>query len=166
VSNNVRLSTRQLVFASALLAAWQMLGGGSQALADYVSATYLSRGSDVLFTSAFAPGSWEHECVGGVGSSDARNEKQSPEPSDRERPDGFVPFAGLFQTAWQMGSDGGTSSSSGSSSVSGPSSQYIGGMARFDFLLIEVEGLVPPQTGDTHPFSLASFLFRPPRLPS
>jgi len=159
----VCLSTRQLVFASALLAAWQMLGGGSRALADYVSATCLSRGSDVPFTSAFAPGSWEREYAGGAGSSDARKENQTPEPSDQERPDGSFTFAKLFQTAWQMGSDGGAGSSSGSSSVNGPTSQYAGGESHLDLLLMEVLGLLPLQTDASHPFSLTSFLFRPPR---
>jgi hypothetical protein len=158
----MRSSTRQLVLASALLAAWQLPGGGSRALADYLSAPCLSLGKDAP-SPPFGSGSWEHKGDDGAGSSAGRNENHSPDGSEPERTPGSSVFARLFPNAWQVGSGGSTGASSGPSSHSGPPNQYVSGVARIDSPRVEAGALLPPQRDDQPPSSLSSFLFRPPR---
>jgi hypothetical protein len=161
--SDMRFSSRQFVLASALLAAWQVLGGGSRAVADYVSVACLSRGDEVPSAAALASRSWEHESAGRSGSSAVRDETLSPDGLKSERTQNPSPFARLLAIAWQMGVCGSTSTSSGSSFVTGPTSQDAGGVTHVDLFLTEVSGLLPPQGDAARPFSLTSFLFRPPR---
>jgi hypothetical protein len=164
VPDTVRFSIRQFVIASAVLASWQILGGGNPALADYMSATCLSRGSEVPSAFLFGSGGWEHECAGGAGSSDAyKKEKQS---RDRERTNALAPFIGLFQISWHFGGAGNTCSSSGSSSVNGPSGAQVGMFSHVELSGNDAVSLLPPETEITHSFSVTSRLFRPPRFGS
>jgi hypothetical protein len=162
---DVRLSSRQLVLTLALPAAWFLLGSASAARAGYVSVDRLSRSHEGLFTCpSLAAGAWGSECEGGAaGSNKQRTEEQDQKKLDRDHPERLDRFVKLFHTAWHFGFDSGTGSSTGTSSVNGPTSQPAGGLSPFALILIEAVGLLPPQRGVAHPFSVASFLFRPPR---
>ena len=159
----MRFSIRQFVLASAVLAAWQVLGGGDRALADYVSAVSLNRGSEIPTALAFDTGHWESDCASGASASDVHKEKPCPEPSDREQTGGPLSFVGLFQTSWHFGGAGDAGGSTGSSSVNGPSTQQVGTITRFEFAAIDVVGSVEPDDWLIPSPSITSRLFRPPR---
>jgi hypothetical protein len=164
VSNNVRFSSRQFVLAWAVLAAWQILGGDGRALADYMSITCLSRGNDLPAASLLGSRSWENEGNGKAIASDSRRGDRSTEAWYGKGTRDSISFAKLHSIAWQMGgSDDGVGSSSGPVSVNNPTNQYAGGVSYFDLLGTEVVGLLLPPSSRTRPFSLTSFLFRPPR---
>jgi hypothetical protein len=160
--DNVRYVPRQFVLASALLAACFVLGGESQARAGYISTAGLNSPSAVPFASQpFSADPWERE--DGMCTALNRTEDRSQNELNQEPAGSPAPFTKLFHTAWHIEFDGGAGSSTGSSSVDGPSSQQVGEGSRVDFTLINAVFLLPPETGEAHPFSLASSLFRPPR---
>lgn len=163
---NVRLTNRQLVLTSAVLAAGFALAGPSTARAGYVSADCLTRSRQAFFAPpSVAVEAWRLESDGGAAScvDDQRTEDRVAKELDRDTLDHLARFAKVFHTAWHFSFDSGTSSSSGASSVSGPSSQLIGGVSRIDFTLIDAIHLLPIESKVIRPISLASRLFRPPR---
>lgn len=155
----MRFSTRQFVLALALSAVWQMLGGADQALADYVPTPSLVEGSEVP-TSLLGPENWEAQV--GAGAVDNRKGDQLSE-EDRERSDYPSPLARLLASAWHMGSDSGTTSSSGPSLVNGPTNQCVGPFAPFELVQSEIVGILSFENNASSPFSVSSRLFRPPR---
>jgi hypothetical protein len=156
--------TRQLVLASALLAAWFILGGGNAARAGYVSTSSLND-PEGLSADPSSLAAALGERAGGMAGSSKPADSPYPNELDRESPERDSPLAKRFHTAWHFGSPSGAGDSTGSSSVNGPSSQSVGNVSRLEFPQIEIVGLLPPQKGVVHPFSVASFLFRPPRAP-
>jgi hypothetical protein len=163
---NVQISNRQLVLTSAVLAAGFALVGPNMARAGYVSADCLTRSHQAFFAPpSLAVEAWRLESDGGAAAclDERRTEDRVAKELDRDALDHLARFAKVFHTAWHFSFDSGPGSSSGASSVNGPSSQPAGGLSPFALILIEVVGLLPPQKGVAHPFSVASFLFRPPR---
>lgn len=152
----MRLSTRQLVLALILWAAWLALGG-NRAQASYVSTVGWNNPDDTLIADLSGSGD------GGM-AAERSDRSSSGDTHWRYSSESLIRFAHLFRTAWHTGFDGGAGSSTNtSSSVNGPTSPPVGAMARVDFSLPESIGLLPPQTGDVHTFSISSSLFRPPR---
>jgi hypothetical protein len=154
---------RQFVPASAVIAA-VILFGGTQARAGYVAVPTLAdhNGSNSLIHSPVSPFG-EIETSTGSGDSAATTQ---PRPDDDvlRVPTGPVsPARKLPHAACNFGHNSGAGSSSSSAPNSGPSSPPAGDLSRPQVPPLELSSLLPPQTGDAQPFSVASFLFRPPR---
>lgn len=153
--------TRQFGLASAVLAAWLLLGGGS------VRAGYVAAGGwhdpdrGVVDTLTLAAVLKDHESQAAP-SAECTN-PPCPEETNRESADHALALAKLLHTAWHFSDSGGAGGMAGSSSITGPSSQPVGDVPNADVPPLMVVSLLPPQSGDAQPFSVASFLFRPPR---
>jgi hypothetical protein len=153
--------TRQFVLLSALLAAWCIQGGAARA--GYVSITEQTsfEGHAVNFSN-FAPMDTD-EIAGSTALEDTeRNDDRTTRDSER-LPHKSLPWGKKPPFAWHFDHGGNMGSTSSSPSGSAPSSQPAGGTSRLEVPAITVVALLPPQTGESHPFSVTSFLFRPPR---
>lgn len=154
---------RQFVSALAVIVA-AMIFGGTQARAGYVSVPALADhegGNSLVHLPASPLGEFDSSIsMGGSAAS-------SPSRPDTDIPQ--VPFGPvaparkLPPVAWNFGHHSGTGTSSNSGSGNGPSPSTAGDLPRPQVPPLELSSLLPPQTGEEHPFSVASFLFRPPR---
>ena len=154
--------TRQFVLLSALLAAWCIQGGAVRA--GYVSMaerTRLDGGSDNF--SCFAVATDADEMAGSVAVADSERRGERAERDSERLPHLPLPWANKLPFAYHFGHGGNSGGTTSSPSGSAPSSQPAGGTSRPEVPPLAVIALLPPQTGDSHPFSVASFLFRPPR---
>ena len=151
------------MLASAVIAA-AMMFGGAQARAGYVSVPAMA-GTDGVSALSQPAGSLltEHEASAGMGGAAAASLPR-PDTDDTPAPKESVPpFPKLTQVAHNFGQGSGAGSSSSSSSSTGPSTAPAGDLPRPQVPPLELASLLPPEKGDAHPFSVASFLFRPPR---
>jgi hypothetical protein len=153
---------RQWMLLSALLAAAVTLGA-TQARADFVAIGDVSTNVAVHSGAALWQSSLEFASSFGSSVDDLASQTRSDtgEPFVPATP--LAPFGKLPQTACNFGHAGGSGTSSGSSSGKAPSSPPLGELLRPEMPPLELASLLPPEKGDTHPFSVASFLFRPPR---
>ena len=154
--------TRQFVLLSALLAAWCIQGGAARA--GYVSMAERMRldgGCDNF--SSFAVATDADEMAGSVAVADSERRGERAERDSERPPHAPLPWGKPLPLAWHFGHGGNSGSTSSSPSGSAPSSQPAGGTSRPEVPPLELASLLPPPKGETHPFSVASFLFRPPR---
>lgn len=152
----MRLSVRQFVVVI-LWAAWLTLGG-NRVQASYVSTVGWDRPTDALAADLGTSSD------GGM-ATERSDRRLSGDTEWRHSSDSLLRFAHLFRTAWHPGFDNGAGgSTSSSSSVTGPTSQPVGTLHHVDFASPKTVCLLPPEAGITHPFSITSRLFRPPRM--
>jgi hypothetical protein len=154
---------RQFVLVWALSAAVMILGG-APAQAGYVSVSAMS-GTDGVSTLAhrFAFPLAELETFGDMAGAAAASEPR-PDAQRQYAPSEPVPLVRkLPLAAYNFGLAGSAGTSSSSSSGSGPSTSPARGVSRPQGPPLELVSLLPPPTGAVHHFSIASFLFRPPR---
>lgn len=147
---------RQFVLTSVAIAAAMILGGAS-ARAGYVSVPAMAEheGGNSL---AQTP-------VSALGENETTTSQPRPDADDSRVPsDPGFPTRKLPQVAWDFGHNNGAGTSSSSGPSSGPSASAAGDLPRPQVPPLELSSLLPPQKGDAHPFSVASFLFRPPRI--
>jgi hypothetical protein len=154
---------RQFVLASAITAAMTLFCS-APARAGYVSVHEIVEhdGGGSLTQLPVSPLSDLQSSAGWSGASIA-----SPSRRDIDKPhvpsDPVLPSRKLPDAAHNFGQGSGAGSSSSSSS-NGPSSSFATDLSRPQVPPQELSGLLPPQTGDSHVFSMNSFLFRPPRI--
>lgn len=157
----VQVFHRQFVLASAMIAAAVILGG-APARAEYL-AFPLTVETDGVSTLAHPLASLldEPEASGDMAGAGAAPEPQ-PDAQNLHTPAELVSLLWkLPQTACDFGSAGGAGTSSSSSS--GPFTSPADDVSRPQVPPLELGCLLPPPTSAIHPFSVASFLFRPPR---
>ena len=147
-----------LVFAAIVIAALYL--GGAQANAGYVSvATMAAQDGVRLF-----PLLLENETRGGMAETQSILIGQRDNDSSNKPSEPVSPLNKLLQTPYNFGpGNGESSSSSNSTSGSGPSTPPVGDLPQMQVPPLVMTSLLAPQTGDAHPFSVASSLFRPPR---
>ena len=153
---------RQFVLASAAIAAAMILGG-AQARAGYVSVADLagSGGVDAWGQPSASLLAKHETSTSTTGAGDAACPRPySDDPHAPALPSS--PFLKLPPAACNFGNSGAGSPSS-SAPGSGPSSPPAGDLPRPQVPPLQPISFLPPQSGDAHPFSVASFLFRPPR---
>ncbi len=150
----VGTSRRQFVLASAAIAAAMLLGGAS-ARAGYVSVATLTEqdGVDALLLA-------ELPATSGAAGDTTTPRPDADDPHAPAQPSS--PFLKLQPAACNFGHSGAGSPSS-SAPGGGSSSPPAGDLVRPQVPPLQQTSLLPPQTGDAQPFSVASFLFRPPR---
>lgn len=148
---------------SALIAAVMLLGG-AQVRAGYVALPTLV-GHESGHSLVHSPISPLGESETSTGTSDSSEATQRlPEDNDPKLPMGpVVPSRKLPYTGYTFTYGSGSSSSSSSASTNLSSSSAAGFSPRPQIPPLELSSLLPPETGAAHPFSVASFLFRPPR---
>ncbi|SRR5579871_3417312 len=159
---NVGVFPRQFVLASAMIAAVMFLGS-VQARAGYVAIPEMAEhdGGSLTHLPMSPPVDFEASAstVGSSAASESRPDTDYPQvPSEPVPPAGKLPYL-----AHNFGQGSGAGSSSNSSSGNGPSSSLVSDLPRPQVPPLEIAGLLPLQPGESHPFSVASFLFRPPR---
>lgn len=154
------LIRRQFVFASALIAAAMILGGAS-ARAGYVSVPAVAEyeGGSSLVQSQLV----EFEASSGMGDSTTATQPHRDADGSKAPSGPVSPLTKLLHPACNFGHSTGAGSSSTSAPGTGPSTSPAGDLPRQQVPPLELSSLLPPQTGDAHPFSVVSFLFRPPR---
>jgi hypothetical protein len=154
--------TRQCVLLSALLAAWSIQGGAARAGFVSVAALDNKDNADLLTPGMASPFA---ERDASATATDA--EPDAPRCRDANQPHApatpFAPFGKLPDDVCTFGHGSGAGSSSSSGSGNAPSSPPLGDLTRPQVPPLELCSLLPPPTGDASPFSVASFLFRPPR---
>lgn len=145
-----------------MLTAWCIQGGAVRAGYVTVAAISGEAAGQGLLTPALMP----LEQDAGTSMAYAGDSTwQRPDASDSRNPaNPSCPFATPLHPVYNfgLGSDAGSSSSSGSGN--GPSTPPAGLVSRLQVPTLELASLLPPETGDAHSFSVASFLFRPPRV--
>jgi hypothetical protein len=161
---SVTVLSRQFVLASGLIAA-AILFGSSRARAGYVS----------------VPGVAEHDAGGSLALSpvsplsdlDASARMSGSSTASQSRPDTdcsdapshpVPPSRKLPYSPNNFAHGTGAGSSSGSNSGNGPTTSLVSDLPRPQVPPLELASLLPPQAGDAQPFSMSSFLFRPPRI--
>jgi hypothetical protein len=88
-----------------------------------------------------------------------------PQPNPRDLPTPSEPVSPLRKLPKAVCNfDSAGSAGTPSSSSGGPSSSPADDMSRPQVPPLELVSLLPPPTGAIHPSSVASFLFRPPRV--
>ena len=152
---------RQFVLASAMIAA--MIIGSAPARAGYVT-DLATVGADGVSTLAhpFASLLGEREASADMAAAGAGSE---PQPDAQELPTPWELVSllrKLPQAACNFDPAGSTGTSSSSSN--GPSSSPADDVSRPQVPPLGLVSLLPPPTGAIHPSSVASFLFRPPRV--
>jgi hypothetical protein len=160
----VQAFPRQFVLAWAMTAA-VMLVGGAPARAGYVSVSAMS-GTDGVSTLVhpFASLLAESETFDDMAGAGAASGPQ-PDAQDRHAPlEDLSALRKLLSAACTFGPESGAGASSSSSSGSGPSTSPAGDVSRSQAPPLELVSLLPHPTSTIHPCSVASFLFRPPRV--
>lgn len=147
---------RQSVLASAAIAVAIMLGC-ARARAEYLSIAELAKQDGVVaLKQPAATPLIEYE----TSSSMARPWHDTDYPPAPALP--LPPLRRRPSAACNFGNNC-SSNSSHHGPVGGPSSPLGATPPRPWVPPLQLTSLLPPQTDDTHPFSVASFLFRPPR---
>lgn len=153
-------SRRQFVLAMAAITTAMLLSSTS-ARAGYVSVATLVEqdGADALANPSALLGAEHETSSGAVG--DMANPR--PDADDPHAPS--QPTSRLLKLPTAACNFGHSGAGSPSSSVSGggSSSLVVGELPHLIVPPLQQTSLLPPQTGEAHPFSVASFLFRPPR---
>jgi hypothetical protein len=159
----VGVTPRQFVLASAMIAV-AMLFGSAQARAGYLSIPEVAEhdGRNSLAPSPLSPLA-DFESTTSMGGSSVATQSRSDTDSPHAPTEPIPPSRKLPFAAHNFGPGSGAGSSSNSSSSNGPSSSLVGALPGVQMPLLERAGFLPPQPGDSFPFSVASFLFRPPR---
>lgn len=148
----------QFVLAATVFAALCL--GGARANAGYVSVAMLANDAGGICSFPF---------LGEFEGSGSRADPQVTSGRRREVDDSDDPLAPVFllqhllNNVCNYGLDNGCGTTSGPSSGNGPSAPLAGDLQRPSVPPLVLISLLPPQTGDAHPFSIGSFLFRPPR---
>jgi hypothetical protein len=160
---SVGMFPRQFVLASAMIAAAMFLGG-AQARAGYVSILEMAEhdGSSLTHLPASPPADFEVSAstLGSAAASESRPDTDNPQaPSEPVPPAGKLPYM-----AHNFGQGSGAGNSSSSAPGNGFSTSAAGDVSRPQIPPLELSSLLPPQKGDSHSFSVNSFLFRPPRI--
>ena len=148
----------QFVFASAMFAA--LFLGGAQANAGYVSVAAMAAQDGARLFPLWV----ENEARSGM--ADAQGTLGSPfDNENSNKPSEPVSsLTILLQTPYHFGYGNGQSSgSSNSTSGSGSSTYPVGDLSPKQAPPLVATSLLVSQTGDAHPFSISSSLFRPPR---
>lgn len=151
---------RQSVLLSALLAAWCIQGGAARA--GYVSVAELGDQDNANCLSPWNASPFaERDASAAVADTDALRRSDAETPHAPTPP--LAPFGKLPDDACTFGHGSGAGSSSTAGSGPSPSNTPLGDLTRPQVPPVELASLLPPPTGDASPFSVASFLFRPPR---
>lgn len=146
------------VFATAVIAALYL--SGARANAGYVSVAAMAGQDGVRLFQL----SVENEACGGRADSQSTLSGQRDREDTNKPSEPLFPLNNLLQTPYNFGpGNGESSSSSNSTSNSGPSSPPVGDLPAIQAPPLVATSLLATQTGDAHPFSVSSFLFRPPR---
>jgi hypothetical protein len=157
----VGLTGRQFVLTSALIATAMLLGCG-EVRAGYVAIPCIVDQGDSCSPAQSLPP--EFEASTGMGgdcattSQPTSDRKEAQGPLEPPSPSRRLPHAAC---TFDQGSGAGSSSSSGPGS--GPSGSLVSDLPRPHLPQLETSCLLQPQEGSDQPFSVASFLFRPPR---
>lgn len=153
-------SRQQFVLAMAAITTAMLLCSTS-ARAGYVSVVGLAEqdGVDALANSGalLAAG---HETSSGTAGDTANTPSDADDPHAPAQPTSRL--LKLPTAAHNLGHSGAGSPSS-SVPGGGPSSLVVGDLPHLIVPPLQQTSLLPPQTGEAHSFSVASFLFRPPR---
>ena len=152
---------RQCGLVSVVLTAWCLLGGAVRAGYVPVAANGGDEAGHSLSSSALLPAERD---AGTSMASSSGSTCELPDANDPHAPaNPRSPFATLPNPLCNFGPGSGAGSSSSFGSGNGPSNSPAGVVLRPQVPPLELASLLPPETGDVHPFSVASFLFRPPR---
>ena len=154
---------RQYEWVSVVLAAWCFQSGAARAGYITVAAIDNQVAGHSLSSQALMP---SEQDTGMAMADTGGSTWQRPETSEPQSPSSTkpsCPFATPLQPVYNFGPGGGAGSSSSSAPGTGPSTPPAGLVSRPQVPPLELANLLPPDTGDAHPFSVASFLFRPPR---
>ncbi len=158
----MRASRYQIVLAAGLLVA-ALMGGGTQARAGYVSVAGLQGDEAIDGLSPFVASPLaEREVTAGISGSAALFQPVDADEIPSPVAPAF-PFVKLPHVAHAFARTGSAGSSSNGGSDSGPSNPPVGDASRPQAPPLVLAHLLPPDRGESHPFSVASFLFRPPR---
>lgn len=154
------LTRRQFVLTSTLIAT-AMLLGCAQAQGGYVVVPSIAdQGNSCtpdqsLLADIEASAATAGDAAASQPTSDGKHPQAPLEPP--------APSGGLPHAACNFGQGSGAGSSSSSATGNGPSNTLVTELPRPQLPQLELSCLLPLQTDDAHPFSVSSFLFRPPR---
>lgn len=152
---------RQFVLASTLIAAAMILGC-AQARAGYVAVPSLAdQGNGCSL--AQTPLAESEASATMAGDSSTSSQPTSGEQSQQVPLEPPSPSRRLLHLVCDFGHGSGAGNSSSSGPSNGPSGSPVSDLQRPQLPQLELSSLLPPQKESAHPFSVASFLFRPPR---